>query len=60
MNGGDAQVPADIETYGWHVIEVPEDDEGPGFAFTIGLFRRFEHPELIVFGLPMNTMHIIR
>lgn len=59
MNGGDAQMRADIATYGWHVIKVYEDDEGPGFAFTIGLFRRFEHPEIIVFGLPPDTMHLM-
>ena len=57
MTAGDAQMRSDIETYGWHVIKVLEDDEGPGFAFTIGLFKRFGHPELIVFGLPLDTMH---
>jgi hypothetical protein len=59
MNGGDARIRSDIETYGWHVIKVYEDDEGPGFAFTIGLFQRFEHPELILFGLPPDTMHLM-
>jgi uncharacterized protein DUF4262 len=59
MNPGEAQVHADIATYGWHVVKVTEDDEGPGFAFTIGLHKRFEHPELIVFGLPLDTMHLM-
>jgi Domain of unknown function (DUF4262) len=59
MTGGDAQMRADIATYGWHVIKVYEDDEGPAFAFTIGLFQRFGHPELIVFGLPPDTMHLM-
>ncbi len=59
MSSGDAQVHADIATYGWHVVKVLEDDEGPGFAFTIGLYQRFEHPELIVFGLPPDTMHLM-
>ena len=53
---GDAKVHADIASFGWHVVEVREDDEGPGFAFTIGLYQRFQHPELIVFGLPLDTM----
>ena len=30
MAGGDAQMRADIATYGWHVIKVFEDEEGPG------------------------------
>ena len=59
MNPGDAQVHADIATFGWHVVQVPEDDEGPGFAFTIGLYKRFQHPELIVFGLALDTMHLM-
>lgn len=59
MDPGDAQVHADIATYGWHVVKVPEDDEGPGFAFTIGLYKRFQHPELIVFGLASDTMHLM-
>jgi hypothetical protein len=59
MTGGDAQMRDDIATYGWHVIKVYEDEEGPGFAFTIGLFQRFGHPELIVFGLPLDTMHLM-
>jgi hypothetical protein len=57
MTSHDAQMRSDIATYGWHVIQVAEDDEGPGFAYTIGLFERFAHPELIVFGLPLETMH---
>lgn len=47
----------DIETTGWHVIKVPEDDVGPGFAFTIGLWRSYGHPELIAFGLPLDVLH---
>jgi hypothetical protein len=59
MTGGDAQMRDDIATFGWHVIKVFEDDEGPAFAFTIGLYKRFQHPELIVFGLPLDTMHLM-
>lgn len=59
MTGGDAQIQADIATHGWHVIKVFEDEEGPGFAFTIGLYQRFRHPELIIFGLPLDTMHVM-
>ena len=56
MDSDDAQVHADIARYGWHVVQVPEDSEGPGFAFTIGLYTRFAHPELLIFGLPLDTM----
>jgi hypothetical protein len=55
----DRKLLADVERHGWHVIGVEEDQEGPGFAYSIGLFRSFRHPELIVFGLPVRVMHSI-
>jgi len=42
---------SDIEKHGVHLIEVPEDDEGPGFVFSMGLFDNFSHPEIIIVGL---------
>lgn len=43
------QVAANIERVGWHVSGV---SEGPrlGWAFTIGLSERFDHPELAMTG----------
>ena len=46
----------DVENVGWHVIGIEEDEEGPGFAYTIGLHHSFEHPEVIVFGLRTETL----
>lgn len=40
-----------VRRYGWHVIQVFEEDDRPAFSYTIGLAHRFEHPELIVIGL---------
>jgi hypothetical protein len=48
---------SDIEVFGWHVIMIGEDDEGPAFAYSIGLFKSFSHPEIIIFGLDVNLMH---
>lgn len=42
----------DIAEHGLHIVHVPDDDDGPGFSFTIGLWENFEQPEIIVFGLP--------
>jgi hypothetical protein len=44
---------------GWHVIGVEEDTEGLAFAYSIGLNRSFEHPEMIIFGLQIPVMHRI-
>jgi hypothetical protein len=48
---------SDIEEFGWHVIMIGEDDEGPAFAYSIGLFKNFGHPEAIIFGLDVKLMH---
>ncbi len=46
-----------IEEHGWRVVLIPEDEDGPGFAYSVGLFRNFEHPEIIIFGLDLELMH---
>ena len=46
----EARVRADIATHGWHLALVPPEDDTPGWALTIGLFERFDHPEIVVFG----------
>jgi hypothetical protein len=56
MSSNAKQTQANIEEHGWQVVVVPEDDEGPGFAYSIGLYRRFDHPEVIVFGLPIALL----
>jgi hypothetical protein len=53
----DRKLLADFGRHGWHVVGVEEDEEGPGFAYSIGLYRSFGHPEVIVFGLPVRVMH---
>lgn len=53
----DRKLLADVERHGWHVIGVEEADEGPAFAYSIGLYHNFQHPEVILFGLPVRVMH---
>ena len=55
----DRKLASDVEEFGWHVALIPEDEEGPAFAFSIGLFRKFGHPEVVVFGLGIEAMHEI-
>lgn len=48
---------SDIEQYGWHVIKVLEDDLGPSFGYSIGLYHTFDHPEIIIIGLELDAIH---
>ena len=50
---------ADIQQYGLHVLKVAGDNEWPDFAYSIGLFDSFEHPEVIILGLPGDVAHRI-
>jgi hypothetical protein len=46
----DARVARDIARFGWHVVLIPPAEGTPGWAHTVGLLERFDHPELIIFG----------
>jgi hypothetical protein len=66
----DARIRSVIRRHGWAIeyigggcCSVPGcdggDDEGPPFAYTVGLFG-LGHPELLVFGLdPETTWHLL-
>ena len=56
---GERKVLDDIAKYGWHCLSILEEDGEPPWAFTIGLFQTWEHPELIIFGLKNNVAHQI-
>lgn len=45
-----------VEKYGWSVVQIPEDDLGPGWAFTVGIWHSHRQPELAIFGLEIATM----
>ena len=49
----------DVAKFGWHVVAIvpSKGESGPEFAFTVGLYQTYQHPELVVFGLPMKVAH---
>jgi hypothetical protein len=55
----DDKLIADIKEYGWAVILVKGSDYLPAFAYTVGLWKNYNHPELIVFGLRSETLHSV-
>jgi hypothetical protein len=56
MSDSDAKLLHDVQRVGWHVIKVfaLEAAERPDWAFSIGLFHSFAHPEVVLFGLPLD------
>lgn len=50
---------SNIEKYGLSVVMIERTDYLPSFAYSIGLWKKFGHPELISFGLTTKTLHEI-
>ncbi|HWV73583.1 MAG TPA: DUF4262 domain-containing protein [Pseudosphingobacterium sp.] len=59
----DCQIPGklekDISEHGWQVVMIPATSYLPPFAYTVGLWENYGHPELIGFGLPIGLFHLI-
>jgi len=55
----DEKLFSDVAKYGWHVLKIFAKEDTPGWAFSIGLYKNFNHPEIVVFGLNHDVMHSI-
>lgn len=54
---GDLKLLSDVAEWGWHVVVVISPAGQPAYAFTVGLFRSFDHPEVVLFGLEPGDLH---
>jgi len=50
---------ANIKKFGWTVLLIEGTAYLPSFAYTIGLWKNYNHPEIISFGLTTKTLHLI-
>jgi hypothetical protein len=50
---------SDIQKFGLTVIIIEATDYLPSFAYSIGLWQRYNHPEIICFGLSTKSLHSI-
>jgi hypothetical protein len=56
LDASDLRLMADVAQAGYHVVGGASTGGAPAFAFSVGLFRSFDHPEVAVFGLPMEAL----
>ncbi len=56
LDEGDLTLLAAVGLRGWHVVLVASDEEEPGYGFTVGLFHRFDHPEVALFGVAQEEL----
>jgi hypothetical protein len=52
----DLRTVRNVEERGWAVVMIPEDEEGPGWAFTVGLWHTLRSPEIAMFGLRVDVL----
>jgi hypothetical protein len=56
----DRDILAQIAEFGWSVLGIEQDDEGPSYSFSVGLFHTLDVPELLVVGQkPQNAQGLI-
>jgi hypothetical protein len=50
-----------IEEHDWIVTTVAPrvNEEGNSFAYSTGMYYRYRHPEILIFGLSCDTMHSV-
>ena len=49
-----SKVDENISKYGFHITYVLEDEKGPSFCYSTGLFKNYKIPEIFISGLPQN------
>ena len=57
LDAADLRLMADVAQWGFHVVVVSGEGGGPTHAFSVGLFRSWDHPEVAVFGLPPEELY---
>lgn len=57
LGPGEKKLLDDVDEYGLHIVHVPEENDGAGFSYSVGLWHNFEQPEVIVFGLSTEVAH---
>jgi hypothetical protein len=49
----------DLSKKGYFIALFEAEEDEPAFAYTIGLYDNYEHPEIVIFGLDLETMTIM-
>jgi hypothetical protein len=53
------QIQKDVKRYGYHVMYVFGDRQSPPFAYTIGLYKTFGAPEIVIIGLSLDMSRFV-
>jgi Domain of unknown function (DUF4262) len=63
LTKAEQQVLDNVDKYGFSVVHVAEsfngEEEEPGFSYSIGLFKTYQLPEIIIIGLDHELRHTL-
>lgn len=59
MEDIEKNIAKNVKRFGFDVLHFEQEPDFPGYAHTVGLYENNNHPELVMFGLPEETMHIL-
>ena len=57
-NDYEKKIHSNIDRVGWHLTSVSSQDSY-SYSYSIGLFKTFGHPEVIVVGLPPDVAYSV-
>ncbi len=58
-NQNEDKIRHDMDQVGWSIVLIEGSDYLSSFTYTIGLWRNYNHPEIICFGLKLEVLHSI-
>jgi hypothetical protein len=47
----DRKLLEDVQRFGWHLVGIKDDPEGPAYVFSVGMYHTHGQPEICIFGL---------
>jgi hypothetical protein len=56
LDASDLRLMADVAQHGYHVVSGASNGDEPAFAFSVGMFRTFDHAEVAMFGLTPDAL----
>ncbi|MDO5987741.1 DUF4262 domain-containing protein [Flavivirga amylovorans] len=54
-----ASIKKNVKDHGCHISLIKSDGYNPSFGYTVGLTKQYNHPEIIVLGLDVESTHAI-
>lgn len=56
LDAADLRLMADVAQHGFHLVVSAGGGDAVAHAFSVGLFRSWDHPEVAIFGLPAEAL----